>query len=101
MCGPSLVEVFGLLTVVAYLLCGMWGLPGPRIEPVSPALAGRFLSTLPPGKYFLGFIFLRVKFPLLFFLFKKIKFFFLLYNIVLVLPYIDMNQPWVYMRFPF
>ena len=28
----------------------MWDLPGPRIEPVSPALAGRFLTTVPPGK---------------------------------------------------
>ena len=28
----------------------MWDLPGPGIEPVSPALAGRFLSTAPPGK---------------------------------------------------
>ena len=27
-------------------LCGMWNLPRPRIEPVSPALAGRFLSTV-------------------------------------------------------
>ena len=27
-------------------------------------------------------------------------FFFLLYNIVLVLPYIDLNQPWVYMCSP-
>ena len=27
----------------------MWGLPGPEIEPVSPALAGRFLTTVPPG----------------------------------------------------
>ena len=25
-------------------------LPGPGLEPVSPALAGRFLSTEPPGK---------------------------------------------------
>ena len=25
-------------------------LPGPGIEPQSPALAGRFLSTVPPGK---------------------------------------------------
>ena len=31
------------------LLCGMWTLPRPRIKPVSPALAGRFLSTAPPG----------------------------------------------------
>ena len=28
----------------------MWNLPGPGIEPGSPALAGRFLSTRPPGK---------------------------------------------------
>ena len=27
-----------------------WDLPGPGIEPVSPALAGRFLTTGPPGK---------------------------------------------------
>ena len=34
----------------AYLLCGMWDLPGPGLEPVSPALAGGFLTTAPPGK---------------------------------------------------
>ena len=34
----------------AQLLCHMWDLPGPGIEPVSPALAGRFLTTVPPGK---------------------------------------------------
>ena len=34
----------------AYLLCGMWDLPGPGLEPVSPALAGGFLITAPPGK---------------------------------------------------
>ena len=28
----------------------MWDLPGPGLEPVSPALAGRFLTTAPPGK---------------------------------------------------
>ena len=28
----------------------MWNLPGPGIEPVSPDLKGRFLSTVPPGK---------------------------------------------------
>ena len=27
----------------------MWDHPGPGIEPVSPALAGRFLTTAPPG----------------------------------------------------
>ena len=28
----------------------MWDLPGPGLEPVSPALAGVFLTTVPPGK---------------------------------------------------
>ena len=28
----------------------MWDLPRPRLEPVSPALAGRFSTTVPPGK---------------------------------------------------
>ena len=28
----------------------MWDLPGPGLEPVSPALAGEFLTTAPPGK---------------------------------------------------
>ena len=28
----------------------MWHLPGPGIKPVSPALAGGFLTTAPPGK---------------------------------------------------
>ena len=28
----------------------MWNLPGPGLEPVSPALADRFLTTGPPGK---------------------------------------------------
>ena len=28
----------------------MWDLPRPGIEPMSPALAGRFLTTVPPGK---------------------------------------------------
>ena len=39
--GFSLVGVRGLLT---------WDPPGPGIEPVSPALASRFLTTEPPGK---------------------------------------------------
>ena len=34
----------------AQLLRGMWDLPGPGLKPVSPALAGRFLTTAPPGK---------------------------------------------------
>ena len=28
----------------------MWDLPGPGLEPVSPALAGGFLTTAPPEK---------------------------------------------------
>ena len=34
----------------AQLLHGMRDLPRPGLEPVSPALAGRFLTTAPPGK---------------------------------------------------
>ena len=34
----------------ARLLCGMWDPPGPGIESVSPALAGGFFTTEPPGK---------------------------------------------------
>ena len=29
---------------------GMWDLPRPGLEPVSPALTGRFSTTAPPGK---------------------------------------------------
>ena len=36
----------------AQLLRGMWDLPGPGIEPVSPTLAGGILTTAPPGKPF-------------------------------------------------
>ena len=68
--GPLFIMVCGPLTVVASLVaehrlqtrrlssCGsraqllrsMWDLPRPRLEPVSPALAGRFPTTAPPGK---------------------------------------------------
>ena len=34
----------------AQLLRGMWDLPRPGLEPVSPALAGTFSTTVPPGK---------------------------------------------------
>ena len=34
----------------AQLLRGMWDLPRPGLEPVSPALAGRFSTIAPPGK---------------------------------------------------
>ena len=34
----------------AQSLRGMWDPPRPGLEPVSPALAGRFSTTAPPGK---------------------------------------------------
>ena len=34
----------------AQLLRGMWDPPRPGLEPMSPALAGRFSTTAPPGK---------------------------------------------------
>ena len=48
----------------AQLLCCMQGLPGPGIKLVSPALAGRFFTTEPPGKpavEFLNGLFIRLK----------------------------------------
>ena len=65
-CSPraSLVEEHGLwgfrsgslralehrLNTWAQLLHGMWDLPRPGIESESPAWAGRFFTTEPPGK---------------------------------------------------
>ena len=40
----------------AQLLRGMWDTPRPGLEPVSPALAGRFSTTAPPGKPLHGII---------------------------------------------
>ena len=68
--GPLFIVVRGPLTVAAplvaehrlqtrrlsscgsraQLLLGMWDLPRPGLEPVSPALAGRLPTTAPPGK---------------------------------------------------
>ena len=68
--GPLFIAVCGPLTIAAspaaehrlqthrlsscgsqaQLLCGMWDPPRPGLEPVSPALAGRFSTTAPPGK---------------------------------------------------
>ena len=68
--GPLFIAVRGPLTIAAslvaehrlqrrrlsscgswaQLLRGMWDLPGPGLEPVFPALAGRFSTTAPPGK---------------------------------------------------
>ena len=38
------------LSSLVALLCGMWDLPGPGIEPVSPALMGRVSSSEPLEK---------------------------------------------------
>ena len=68
--GPLFIAVRGPLTIAASLaaehrlqtrrlsnygsraqpLHGMWDLPRPGLEPVSPALAGGFSTTAPPGK---------------------------------------------------
>ena len=68
--GPLFITVRGPLTIAAslvaehrlqtrrlsscgsraQLLRGMWDPPGPGLEPVSPALAGRLSTTAPPGK---------------------------------------------------
>ena len=47
----------GFSSCGAELLHGMWNLPGPRMEPVSPTLAGIFLSIVPQGKSKLFFFF--------------------------------------------
>ena len=68
--GPLFIVVRGPLTVAAslvaehrlqtrrlsscgsraWLLCGMWDLLRPGLEPLSPALAGGFSTTAPLGK---------------------------------------------------
>ena len=81
--GPLFFAVRGLLTVSAslvaehklqtcrlsncgsraQLLRGMWDPPRPGLEPVSPALAGRFSTTVPPATWLLSFsmIYVRAK----------------------------------------
>ena len=50
MCDSGALERgFSSCGPLAPLSHGMWNLPGPGIEPVSPALAGRFLTTGPLG----------------------------------------------------
>ena len=51
-CGsrPQLPQLPQLLQ----LLHSMWDLPGPGLKPVSPALAGTFSTTAPPGKPWSG-----------------------------------------------
>ena len=52
-CGAQVLGAWALGVAVscgawALLLQSMWDLPGPGMEPVSSALAGRFLTTGPP-----------------------------------------------------
>ena len=47
-CGSQALEC-GVSSSVGFH--SMWNLPRPGTEPMSPALAGRFLSTVPPGKF--------------------------------------------------
>ena len=50
-CGSRVLESrLGSCGARAQLPLGMWDLPGPGLEPMSPALAGGFLTTVPPGK---------------------------------------------------
>ena len=62
----------------ALLLHGMWDLPGPGLVPVSPALAGGFLTTVTPGKSRKGLQrnMLLMKSFWVFFLFLSLFFFF-------------------------
>ena len=73
--GPLFIAVHGPPTIAASLvvehrlqtcrlsncgsraqpLHGMWNLPRPGPEPLTPALAGRLLTTAPPGKPCKGF----------------------------------------------
>ena len=51
----------------------MWDLPGPGLKPGSPALAGGFLTTAPPGKSHLKFLIDTVKCTELFYTLEKLK----------------------------
>ena len=48
--GAQALGLGSVVVVYGWLLRDMWSLPGPGIELVSPALVGRFLSTMPQGK---------------------------------------------------
>ena len=50
----------------------MWSLPGPGIKPVSSALAGGFLSIVPPGKSY-NFLFFFFFFDLFFLIIQYVS----------------------------
>ena len=78
--GPPFIAVRGPLTVAASLVaehrlqtrrlssCGSraqslratWDPPRPGLEPMSPALAGRFSTTAPPGKPLVFFLMMAI-----------------------------------------
>ena len=54
---PGLQRTASIVVVHrAKLLCGMWDLSGPGIEPMLPVLAGGFFTTEPPGKCWVLFL---------------------------------------------
>ena len=48
--GPQWLQHESSVVVAPGLFSCTWSLPGPVIEPLSPALTGRFLPTVPPGR---------------------------------------------------
>ena len=54
-CWAWAVEYVGFSSCDAWMPCCMWNLPQPGIKPVSSLLAGRLLTTGPPGKSLLSF----------------------------------------------
>ena len=56
-CGSqSLEHRLNSCSAWASLLCSMWDLPGPGIEHMPPALAGRLFTAEPPRKPFFSFL---------------------------------------------
>jgi len=50
-CGSQALEHrLSICGTLAYLFRGVWDLPKPGMEPMSPALASSFFTTEPPGK---------------------------------------------------
>ena len=51
-CGSwALEQGFSSCGAWTLFVCSMWNIPGPEIETVSSALAGGFLSAVPPRKF--------------------------------------------------
>ena len=94
-CGLRALESrFNSCGACAELLRSMWDLPGPGIEPVSPALAGRFLTIAPAGKpswcvlRYLGFCFTTL-------------FELSLYLSAFSISYLSCLHPWQFRRYRF